>query len=78
MAPSSGRFSSALCLVSEVLRTYRDTIQRAGSVRMTQSGSVAIPHSITSSAATCRAIGTLRPSTLAVLRLITSRKRVGC
>ena len=35
-----------------------------------QRDELAAPHSITSSAATCRVSGTLRPSVLAVLRLI--------
>src|SRR6516164_8512554 len=35
-------------------------------------------HSITSSAATCSVGGTVRPSTLAVLRFITNSNLVGC
>src|SRR5512139_990237 len=35
-------------------------------------------HSITSSAATCRVIGTVTPSVLAAFRLITSSNFVGC
>src|SRR6266852_6235099 len=35
-------------------------------------------HSITSSAATCKVSGTLRPSALAVLKLITNSNLVGC
>src|SRR5262249_55543203 len=35
-------------------------------------------HSITSSAATCRVSGTLRPSVFAVLRLMTSSNRADC
>src|SRR5262249_1691051 len=38
----------------------------------------AFHHSITSSAAACSVSGTVRPSALAVLRLITSSKVVGC
>jgi hypothetical protein len=37
-----------------------------------------IAHSITSSAAACRVSGTVRPSALAVLRLMTSSNFVGC
>src|SRR5262245_43619918 len=37
-----------------------------------------VPHSITSSAATRSASGTVRSSALAVLRLMTSRYIVGC
>ena len=36
------------------------------------------PHSITSSAATSRVAGTVRPSAFAALRLITSSNLVGC
>src|SRR5580765_4412793 len=35
-------------------------------------------HSITSSAAACRVRGTVRPSALAVLRLMTNSNLVGC
>jgi len=35
-------------------------------------------YSITSSAATCRVCGTVRPSALAVLRLITKSNLIGC
>src|SRR5271165_5349238 len=45
---------------------------------MTRSGSSTARHSITSAAATCRVNGTVRPSALAVLRLITSSNFIGC
>src|SRR5262245_22050707 len=38
----------------------------------------AVHHSITSSAATCKGSGTVRPSALAVLRFIRSSNLVGC
>src|SRR5262249_22795094 len=43
-----------------------------------QRDEIAAPHSITSSAATCKLCGTVRPSALAVVRLITRSYLVGC
>src|SRR5262245_10438116 len=43
-----------------------------------QRDELAALHSITSSANNCIALGTVRPSALAVLRLITSSNLVGC
>ncbi len=59
-------------------RLLRGRGQRCSEQRPAAEDEVAAPHSITSSAAASSNCGTVRPSALAVFRLITSSNLVGC
>src|SRR5262249_33428881 len=59
-----------------LLRLCRERARRRGAAE--QRDERAPPHSITSSARASSVGGTVRPSALAVLRLITSSNLVGC
>src|SRR5262249_15042798 len=61
---------------SALLRAYREWPCDRNAAH--EGNELASPHSITSSAATRSVCGTVRPSALAVLRLITNSYFVGC
>src|SRR5262249_31448357 len=61
-----------------VEKSYRRLLRPRGKRPYSRASLLALPRSITSSAATCNVCGTVMPSDFAVLRLITSSNRVGC